>query len=88
MGVDSSSLVRLIDILSRQGLGERRVDTADVRARVVHLTAAGQQRVAEIRRELAKREAEMLAEFSDTEIAVMLAQFEWLDQRLRSCARR
>ncbi|MET3527206.1 hypothetical protein [Phenylobacterium koreense] len=55
---------------------------------MVHLTAAGQQRVAEIRRELAKREAEMLAEFSDTEIAVMLAQFEWLDQRLRPCARR
>lgn len=83
VGIDSSSLVRLLDILSRQGLVERRIDTADGRARLVHLTAAGEQRVTEIRRELARGEAEMLADFPDTEIAVMLEQFERLDQRLR-----
>ncbi len=83
VGIDSSSLVRLLDILSRQGLVERRVDAADGRARLVHLTAAGEQRVAEIRRELAQGEAEMLVDFPDTEIAVMLEQFERLDQRLQ-----
>ncbi|MCA1444561.1 MarR family transcriptional regulator [Ensifer sp. IC4062] len=83
VGIDSSSLVRLLDILSRQGLVERRVDAADGRARLVHLTTAGEQRVAEIRRELASGEAEMLADFSDAEISVMLRQFERLDQRLR-----
>ncbi len=35
VGLDGSSLVRLLDILSRQGLLERRTDTADARARLV-----------------------------------------------------
>jgi len=83
VGIDSSSLVRLLDILTRQGLVERRVDAADGRARLVHLTEAGEQRVAEIRRELAKGEAEMLADFTDADIAVMLQQFDRLDQRLQ-----
>ena len=83
VGIDSSSLVRLLDILSRQGLIERRVDAADGRARLVHLTTAGEQRVTEIRRELARSEAEMLTDFSDEEIAVMLGQFGRLDQRLQ-----
>ncbi len=83
VGIDSSSLVRLLDILSRQGLVERRVDAADGRARLVHLTAAGERRVAEIRQELARGEAEMLADFSEAEIAVMLQQFDRLDQRLQ-----
>ena len=82
-GIDSSSLVRLLDILTRQGLVERRVDAADGRARLVHLTAAGEKRVAEIRQELARGEAEMLADFTDAEITVMLQQFDRLDQRLQ-----
>lgn len=84
VGIDGSSLVRLLDILCRQGLVERRVDTADGRARLVHLTAAGEARVAEIRRELAKGEAEMLADLSDADIARMLEHFEKIDQRLQA----
>lgn len=84
VGIDGSSLVRLLDILSRQGLVERRVDTSDGRARLVHLTEAGRARVAEIRRELSRGEAEMLADLSDADIATMLGQFERIEQRLQS----
>lgn len=82
VGIDGSSLVRLLDILCRQGLVERRVDAGDGRARLVHLTDAGRVRVAEIRRELAKGEAEMLADLSDADIADMLRNFELIERRL------
>lgn len=84
VGIDGSSLVRLLDILCRQGLVERRVDAADGRARLVHLTAAGKKRVAEIRRELAKGEAEMLADLSDADISGMLQHFERIEERLQA----
>lgn len=84
VGIDGSSLVRLLDILSRQGLVERRIDAADGRVRLVHLTAAGKIRVAEIRRELAKGEVEMLADLSDADIAGILQHFERIEQRLQS----
>lgn len=84
VGIDGSSLVRLLDILCRQGLVERRADASDGRARLVHLTAAGQTRVAEIRRELAKGEAEMLTDLSDEDIARMLEHFEQIDRRLQT----
>lgn len=84
VGIDGSSLVRLLDILCRQGLVERRVDAADARARLVHLTDAGRARVAEIRRELGKGEAEMLADLSDADIAAMLRNFQLIEQRLQA----
>jgi len=61
VGIDGSSLVRLLDILCRQGLAERRVDERDSRARLVHLTAQGEKRVAEIRQELAKGDTTALS---------------------------
>lgn len=84
VGIDGSSLVRLLDILCRQGLVERRLDASDGRARLVHLTAAGEMRVAEIRRELAKGEAEMLADLSDADIGGMLHHFERIEHRLQA----
>ena len=82
VGIDGSSLVRLLDILCRQGLAERRVDERDSRARLVHLTAQGEKRVAEIRQELAKGEQEMLADLSDNDIAIMLRSFDSIEHRL------
>lgn len=81
-GIDGSSLVRLLDILCRQGLAERRIDERDSRARLVHLTEQGQKRVAEIRQELAKGEQEMLADLSDEDIATMLRSFDSIEYRL------
>ncbi|MFB8344546.1 MarR family winged helix-turn-helix transcriptional regulator [Brucella cytisi] len=82
VGIDGSSLVRLLDILCRQGLAERRVDERDSRARLVHLTAQGEKRVTEIRQELAKGEQEMLADLSDDNITTMLRNFDSIERRL------
>jgi len=82
VGIDGSSLVRVLDILSRQGLVERRADETDGRARLIHLTAAGQRRVDEIRRDLIEEEKELLADISDADIAGMLGHFDRIDQKL------
>lgn len=82
VGIDGSSLVRLLDILCRQGLAERRVDENDSRARLIFLTEDGEKRVAAIRRELARGEEEMLADISDADIAAMLQHFERIEERL------
>lgn len=82
VGIDGSSLVRLLDILCRQGLVERRADENDGRARLVYLTDAGLQRVEKIRAELTRGERDMLEGLSDGDVAAMLERFERLDQRL------
>lgn len=82
VGIDSSSLVRLLDILSREGLLERRADTADGRARRIYLTPAGRKRVAEIRAQLLRAEEALLADLSDAEISTMLGHFEHIAQRI------
>ncbi|MBB1492471.1 MarR family transcriptional regulator [Paracoccus sp. MC1854] len=87
VGVDGSSLVRVIDILSREGLVERRRDETDGRARLVHLTEQGERRLAGIRRELAEAEEAMLADLSDPEIAAMLAHLETIERRISTLER-
>ncbi len=84
VGLDGSSLVRLLDILSRQGLLERRTDATDARARLVFLTDAGRERVAEIRKALVEAEAEMLQDISDAELASMLKHFSLIEERLQA----
>ncbi|RAI00491.1 transcriptional regulator [Acuticoccus sediminis] len=82
VGVDGSSLVRVIDILAREGLIERRRDESDGRARLIHLTPGGEQRVAEIYRQLAEAEREMLADLTDDDLTKMLGHFEMIERRL------
>lgn len=82
VGVDSSSLVRVLDILERQGLIARRRCEADGRARLVSLTPEGERRVALIRDELGKGERTLLTDLSDQEIAGMLACFDRIEQRI------
>lgn len=84
VGIDGSSLVRLLDILSRQELIERRIDSADARARHVYLTDAGRKRVAEIRRALSEAEAVLLKDISDADIASMLGHFALIEARLQT----
>lgn len=82
VGVDGSSLVRVIDILSRQGLIERRRDAADGRARLIFLTPEGERRVGEIRHELAQAEQHMLEGLDDADLAGMLDHFERIERNL------
>lgn len=83
VGVDGSSLVRVIDILSREGLVERRPDANDGRARLIHLTAQGKRRVAKIQAELETAEAEMLCDIGDDEIETMLDGLERIEARVK-----
>lgn len=82
VGVDGSSLVRVLDILVRQGFVERRVDEADARARLIYLTPEGENRVNEIRKVLTKGEEAMLVDIDDAEIAAMLEHFGRIERRL------
>ncbi|MBD9527124.1 MULTISPECIES: MarR family winged helix-turn-helix transcriptional regulator [Paracoccus] len=84
VGVDGSSLVRVLDFLCREGLVERRPDASDGRAKLIHLTPAGEARVTEIRRELGRAEDELLADLADTDIAAMLGHFDRIEARMVS----
>lgn len=82
VGVEASSLVRVLDILSGQGLIERRMGEKDARTRFVYLTSAGSERVAEIRRQLWEVEQHLLIDLPDAAIAEMLQHFDKIEQRL------
>lgn len=84
VGVDGSSLVRVLDILAREGLIERRRDEADGRARLIHLTDLGKRRVTAIRHELGRGEEQMLADLSDAEIKAMLEYFARIERRMKA----
>jgi MarR family transcriptional regulator for hemolysin len=82
VGIDGSSLVRLLDMLAERGLIERRTDEADRRARLVFLTPAGHEAIRAIRGQLLKAETDMLADLTDDEIAAILEAFEKVERRL------
>jgi len=82
VGIDGSSLVRVIDILARQGLLERRSDPADGRARLIYLTPEGEARITEIRRELIRVEEQLLADIPDGDLIRMLGHFDLIEQRV------
>ncbi|SIQ82809.1 MarR family transcriptional regulator, transcriptional regulator for hemolysin [Paracoccus thiocyanatus] len=84
VGVDGSSLVRVLDILEREGMIERRRDQADGRARLIHLTASGEARVGQIRAELGRVEETMLCDLADRELTAMLTHFETIDRRMNA----
>ena len=82
IGIDSSTLVRLIDILEKRGLVERRTDTADRRARLLYLTRAGRRSVSDIKAALAEAEDQMLADVDDAAIDAALTVFGKIRRRL------
>lgn len=82
VGVDGSSLVRVLDILERDGLIERRRDASDGRAKLISFTPAGESRVALIRAELLKSEQKMMADLPDDLVAAMLTGFAKIEAQL------
>lgn len=84
IGVDGSSLVRVIDILSTKGLIERRQEATDRRTNHLHLTEAGRAAVATIQTELTRLEEAMLADLSDADIAALSDGLTRIDDRIRA----
>lgn len=82
VGLDGSSLVRLLDLLTERGYIERRVDERDRRARHIFLTDAGRAILADIRCVLRSIETELLADIDDGEIDAALDMFRRIDARL------
>mgnify|MGYP003792195181 CR=1 FL=1 len=83
VGIDGSSLVRLIDILVNKGFVERQVDEQDRRARLIYLTAEGREAVKEIRRILAVSEAKFLGNVTPEEIDHALKLFDSVSRQIR-----
>ena len=82
-GVDASTLVRLIDILTGRGLIERRPHPTDRRTNLIVLTKAGRRTLSGIRKLLVEAETDMLSTLGEDEVAGMLAGFDAIEQRLR-----
>lgn len=82
VGVDGSSLVRVLDILERDGLIERQRDEKDARAKLIYLTDLGLAREAQIRARLIEAEEVILDKMSDAEIDAMLVSFEAINHGL------
>ncbi len=81
-GVDASSLVRLLDGLAASGFIERSVDPSDRRARRIHLTAAGRQEIAAIRRRLQPIEVKLTAGLGEDVLAQMNAALGVIARRI------
>ncbi len=71
VGIDGSSLVRLLDTLESRGFVERREAADDRRRRHIFLTRDGQEEAARIRGILDAIEARMLMTVTDDEIEQM-----------------
>ncbi|MFC0629237.1 MarR family winged helix-turn-helix transcriptional regulator [Kribbella deserti] len=61
IGYDKSRLIPMLDELEQAGLIGREPDPADRRARIVRLTPAGQQRLADARADVTAMENEFLS---------------------------
>ena len=66
-GIDASSMTALIDELEALGLAERRPHPDDRRARAIHLTAAGEEKLAELRRLAGQIQAELMSGLTTAE---------------------
>lgn len=82
VGLDGSSLVRLLDALVAQGLIERQPHTSDRRVKLVHLTDAGRRTAAGIRKRLAAIEDELLADLDDATAQALLQAFDHIEARI------
>lgn len=69
MGIDGSSLVRLLDMLESRGHIERHPSPDDRRVKLVMLTLTGRKAAGAIRSHLNSIEQEMLQDLDDEQLA-------------------
>ena len=82
VGLDSSSLVRLLDILEGKSLVERRADPADRRSKRIFLTTEGHAAVDSIRATMLQAELSMLQDLDDAEVEAMLGGVQKIRSRI------
>lgn len=84
VGIDGSTLVRIIDILETRGLVARRIPPEDRRTRHLVVTAAGDAEVRALRLRLDAVEAEVLGHLPPETVALMHAAFGSMIEALRA----
>lgn len=82
LGMDGSSIVRLLDVLTEKHLVERREDPRDGRAKCLCLTPAGLELVKRVQGLLTVVEDRLLGGLSDAEIAGLAQGFDRLEAAL------
>ena len=75
VGIEPSSVVRLIDTLAASGLIERRDDANDRRAKLIFLTPEGRKKVREIESALVPLRRELLQGLTEKELDVCMHVF-------------
>lgn len=81
VGIESSTLVRLVDALDKAGLIERRIE-ADRRVRNIRLTTRGRVLVEQMEAVTTAVRNRVLAGISDEELALTLSVIERIDAAL------
>lgn len=84
VGIDDSSLVRLIDLLAERQLVERRTSERDRRLKLLHLTPTGRAAVDDIRVKLARIEDQLLEDLTDAELEAVMSAFARIDARIQA----
>lgn len=87
VGIDGSSLVRLLDTLEERGHIQRCTAPDDRRIKLVKLTAEGRKALRGLRKHLLAVEKEMLQDLSDEQVSLLLEAFELMHKRMTRMGR-
>ena len=79
LGVQVSTMSRIVDIMVASGWAERRPDEADHRACVIAITGAGTALIESVRRDTATRLADCVTRLSPADLAVLEAALPILE---------
>jgi len=80
VGIEGTSIVRLLDQLAALGLLERRPDPEDRRANAIWLTEAGERLADRIERALTKLRTQVLREVSEEDVEAALRVLAAIDR--------
>jgi MarR family transcriptional regulator for hemolysin len=82
VGLDSSTLVRVVDLLESRGLVVRETDVSDRRSKSLRLTEQGLAVVADVRGKLYQVEAQVLAGMDVRTVSTLREGMQQLHERL------
>ncbi|MBV2163665.1 MAG: MarR family transcriptional regulator [Comamonas sp.] len=82
IGLEGSSLVRLLDMLVAQGLIERQAHASDRRIKLIYLTPQGRQTATEVRQRLTAIEDALLVDLEPQAAQWMLQAFDRIEARI------
>lgn len=84
VGLEPSSIVRLIDNLVASGYVERRDDTTDRRAKLLFLTEMGQENVTRLETEITELRKTLLHDLTEEQFSVCMQVFITLGKSIKS----